>query len=88
MTLKPFSKCQVFVYTGIARFIYPNGVTVNQFKQNSARAWVPAGYFGGNVPSGKMIQWYQVDGSANVMMFLLTNMQAFPADIRVNVQTF
>ena len=61
---------------------------MNQFKQNSARAWVPAGFFGGSVPSGKIIQWYQFDGSANVMMFLVTNMKAFPTPIRINVQTF
>ncbi len=88
MQIKGKSVCQMFIYTGIARVVYPNQVSVNWYKQNSAKQWVPASMMGGNVPSGQAIQWYNVDGSAGVRLFVVTNTNSFPVSFNINVQTY
>jgi len=81
MTLQPFTSCEVEIATGIARFVYESGLTVQMYTYNSLKQPVKLG----SIVNGQIMYWYGFDGKATARKFVISNPTKFPVSLRITI---
>jgi len=84
MTLNPWSKCQMDINSGIARFVFETGTQITMYPYNSLGQIVD---FPTNVRNGEIVYWYGLNGRAKPRKFVFTNSIGYPVSLRVTIQT-
>jgi hypothetical protein len=72
----------VDVFTGIARFVFEQGMLVQMYSFNSLGQNISMG----RVTNGQIVYWYDFAGNAPTRRFVLSNPMKFPASFRITVQ--